>query len=229
MARKGNVIEKSIKETILSVELIGDGELILNKKARSFEREQIWIQTHEDGSEIPDSISTKKHNYNLWEKLITSITWRDPIVFHDDDYYAYTEEEWENYMTYNAPCILSNAFTGAMCEAFKTFGFKDATGKAGTDFRRAINFTAPHFPITFEEHTYEQKLVPNSGMNKTNVVAQYNIFRGWKCTVELACADIVFPAETIVSLMATTGKYIGIGTQRKNGYGRFHVGEVREI
>lgn len=224
-----NVWQKPIKQTTLSIELVGDGELILNKKSRSFEREQIWIQTHEDGMEVPDHLSTKKHNYNLWEHLITSITWRDPIIFHDDDYYAYTEDEWNYYMENNAPCILSNAFTGAMGEAFKTFGYKDSTGKAGTDFRRAVNFTSPNFPIVFDSVTYDQKLVPNSGMNKTNVVAQYNVFHGWSCVVEVACADIVFPKETIISLLATTGKYIGIGTQRKNGYGRFHLGDVREV
>ena len=228
--KKSGVMEiGKIKETKLIVVLIGDSGLILNKKARSFEREQVFIQTHDDGEEVPDNISTKKRNYNLWEHLITSITWRDPIVFHDDDYYKYTEEEWEDYMQNNAPCILSAAFTGAMAEAFKTFGYKGKTGKAGADLRRAVNFCMPKFPITFEQVGYEQKLVPNTGMDKKNVVAQYNVFHNWKCTVEIACADVVFPEKTIVSLLETTGRYIGVGTQRKNGYGRWHVGEVTVI
>lgn len=231
MAKKNSgIIELGkIKETKLIVELIGDSDLILNKKARSFEREQVFIQTHEDGEEVPDNISTKKRNYCLWEHLITSITWRDPIVFHDDDYYKYTEDEWRNYMEHNAPCILSNAFTGAMAEAFKTFGYKEKTGKAGTDLRRAVNFCSPKFPIEFEQVGYEQKLVPNTGIDKKNVVAQYNVFHNWKCTVEIACADVVFPEKTIISLLETTGRYIGVGTQRKNGYGRWHVGNIQVI
>lgn len=233
MAKKetGIIELNKIKETKLIVELIGepDSDLILNKKCRSFEREQIFIQTHGDGEEVPDNISTKKRNYNLWEHLITSITWRDPIVFHDDDYSKYTEDEWRYYMEHNAPCILSNAFTGAMGEAFKTFGYKQTTGKAGTDLRRAVNFCAPRFPITFEQVGYEQKLVPNNSMDHKNVIAQYNVFHNWKCVVEIACADVVFPEKTIISLLETTGKYIGVGTQRKNGYGRWHVGEIKKI
>lgn len=41
--------------------------------------------------------------------------------------------------------------------------------------------------------------------------------------------DIVFPAETIVSIISTAGKYIGIGTQRANGFGRYHVADVKAV
>ena len=41
--------------------------------------------------------------------------------------------------------------------------------------------------------------------------------------------DIVFPYETIVSLVDTAGKYIGIGSQRKNGMGRYHIENVEVI
>lgn len=231
MAKANNNVETTIalepiKESIIKVELIGTGDLILNKKCRSYELSEVWKQTNPKGTKMPSCFT---QDYNLWEHLITSITWDKPIKFHDDDYSLYTEEEWRDYMQNNNPCILSAAFVGAMAEAFKTFGFKERTGRAGTDFKRAINFMSPKNPITFSEVTYEQKLVPNNGMNKVNVVAQYNVFRGWKCTVELACADIVFPAETIIELLATTGKYVGVGTQRKNGFGHWEIGQIETI
>jgi hypothetical protein len=113
-----------------------------------------------------------------------------------------------------------------MSEAFKTFGFKDSTGKAGTDFRRAVNFQAPKCPVSFASVEYEQKLVPNTGISKTNVVAQFNVFHGWKCRLILATADVAFPYETVIEVLATAGKFIGIGTQRKNGFGRFELGKV---
>lgn len=212
-----------IKQTIANVELVGTSDLILCKKSRSYERAQIFAQSHPKGTKLPKYLDQP---YNVWQHLITSITWDKPIVFHDDDYSLYSEEEWVNYMTNNAPCILSNAFSGAMNEAWATFGFKEGTGKNGTDFKRAVNFMSPKFPIAFAEVEYEQKLVPNNGLNKANVIAQYNLFHNWKCNVQIAIADTVFPYETILELLAVTGKFIGVGTQRKNGYGHFEIGEV---
>ena len=212
-----------VKQTIIDVELIGSSDLILNKKCRSYERSEVWKQTHPKGSKMPKELDQE---FSLWEHLITSLTWNKPIEFHDDDYSKYTQEEWETYMRENNPCILAAAFAGAMSEAFKTFGFKDSTGKAGTDLRRSVNFQSPKFPIEFQAVEYEQKLVPNTGINKTNVVAQYNVFHNWKCKLRILTADVVFPYETIIDLLATTGKFIGVGTQRKNGYGHFEIGEV---
>lgn len=224
MATKTKTVAlEPVKQTTIKVELIGTSDLILNKKARSYERSEVWKQTNPKGSKMPKELD---QDYNLWEHLITSLTWDKPIEFHDTDYSLYTEDEWRSYMKTNAPCILSAAFMGAMGEAFKTFGFKDSTGKAGTDFKRAINFMSPKFPIKFCEATYEQKLVPTTGITRTNVVAQYNVFKGWSCEIELACADIVFPIDTIVDLISTTGRFIGVGTQRKAGYGHWETVNV---
>lgn len=228
MAREESrtLLMDEVKMTIIQAELIGTSDLILNKESRSYEESEKYKQTHPKGTVMPKALDQP---YCLWEHLITSVTWDKPIVFHDDDYSKYTEEEWRGYMRNNNPCILSAAFAGAMGEAFKTFGYKDATGKAGTDFRRAIVFTSPKHKITFDSYDYAQHLVPNNGINRTNVVAQYNVFSGWRCELELACADVVFPYETIVDLIRTTGKFIGIGTQRKNGYGHWDLGNVSVI
>ena len=225
MAATKNITINPVNQTLLHVELVGTSPLILNKKARSYEMAEVFKQTHPKGTEMPKSLDQP---YCLWERLITSLTWQKPITFHDEDYSLYTEDEWKDLMENNAPCILQNAFVGAMADAFKTFGYKDSTGKAGTDLKRSVNCTSPKFPITFAEVGYEQKLIPNTGINKTNVVGQYNVFYGWRCVVQFACADVAFPTETLVSLIDTTGKFIGVGTQRKNGYGRWEIGEIKE-
>lgn len=227
MAKKTeeNINLEPIKKTLLKVELIGTSDLILNKKARSYELSEVWKQTHPKGTKMPKRY---EQAYNLWEHLITSVTWDKPIQFFDEDYSKYTEEMWRDLMENNAPCILSNAFIGGMAEAFKTFGFKEGTGKAGTDLKRSIIFTKPKNPIKFATVGYEQKLVPNNGINKTNVVAQYNVFSGWTCIIEIACADIVFPETTIIDLLATTGEFIGVGTQRKNGFGHWKIGNIEK-
>ena len=219
------VIEQ-LKVTKLIVELVGDTDLILHKKSRSFEREQVWKQSHGKGAKVPQEYTESK---NPWEKFITSITWDKPIAFHDDDCELYSEEEWKDYMASNRPCILPQAFTKSFAETFKTFGFKDSTGKAGTDLQRALNIVGSKIPISFANVEPESILVPNGGISNTNVVCHQNLFSGWRCFIEINVPDIVFPYETILSLVDTAGKYIGIGSQRKNGMGRYHIENVEVI
>lgn len=214
-----NISIKPIKENIITLNLVGDSDLILHKKSRMYEMSEVWKQNHPKGAELPEIYQGK----NPWEQFITSINWKDPIEFHDDDPNLYSEEEWMNYMQNNSPCILTQAFSKSFQEAFKTFGYKDSTKKAGTDFKRALNFVGSKVPITFEKVVTESKLVPNTGINKTNVVYNGNLFSGWKTTIILCMPEKVFPIETVVSIVQTAGKYIGIGSQRGNGYGRYHI------
>lgn len=214
-----------LKETVMRIELVGDSDLVLNKKDRFFEQSEIWKQTHPKGAEPP---TIYKRKVGVWEHLITSITWRDQIEFHDEKPELYTEQEWQNYMENNKPCILAVAFYRSFAEAFKTF-YKPVIKKDGTDLQRALNLSSTIFPISFETVQVEQKLVPNTGMNKTNVVCNRNVFSGWSTEIELSCADIVFPYDTVLSIIQTAGKYIGIGTNRNYGYGRYHIGKVDVI
>lgn len=218
----GNVKQitiKPIKENIITVKLVGDSDLILHKKSRLYEMSEVWKQNHPKGAEMPERFSGR----NQWEQLITSITWENPITFHDDNVDLYTEDEWKNYMENNKPCVLTQAFGKSFAEAFKSFGYKDSTKKAGTDFQRALNLVGAKIPIDFATVTTESKLVPNTGINKTNVVCNQNVFSGWSCQLTVRMPEKVFPIETVVSIIATSGQYIGIGSQRKNGYGRYHI------
>lgn len=219
MAKEKTIKITPIKENIITLDIVGDSDLILHKKSRLYELGQVWAQNQPKGTELPERFQGK----NKWEQFITTITWEKPITFHDDDVSLYSEEEWNDYMTNNRPCILTQAFGKSFQEAFKTFGFKDSTKKAGTDFQRALNFDGNKIPVNFSSVTYESKLVPNTGINKSNVVCNQNIFSGWNCQITLRMPEKVFPIETVVSVVSTAGRYIGVGSQRKNGYGRYHI------
>lgn len=214
------VIEPA-KQEILKMELCGTTDLILHKRHRSFELAQMWKLSHPLGAVPPKHLSDTTHR--VWEHLITTITWRDPIVFHDDDFDLYTEDEWKYYMENNAPCILNIAFIKSMGQAFKTFGYKTKLKKDGTDLARAVSPIRTMSPITFATVSPKSKLVPTGGINSADVMMSYNQFSGWKCNLELLLAGDVFPPETVIEVLATTGKFIGVGTQRKEGYGRWEI------
>lgn len=221
MAHKNIKIEP-IKENIITLDIVGDGDLILHKKSRLYEKSEAWKQNHPKGTPLPEKFLVK----NMWIDFVTTINWEKSIAFHDDDYTKYCEEEWNEYMQNNRPCILTQAFQKSFKEAFITF-FKDSTGKPGTDFDRACNIHGFKVPVEFANVTRESKIVPGSGRNSAPVVCNQNVFSGWKTQITIFMPEQVFPVETVVSIVRATGKYIGIGSQRKNGYGRYHIEGAR--
>lgn len=211
-----------IKVKKMIVTIVGDSDLILCKKARSYEREEIFKQSHPKGTKIPAEL---QQPYNMWEKLITSIHWLNSITFHDKDYSLYTQEEWETYMKENKPCILGKAFKDSLAEGFKSFGFKDMTGRDGTDLKRTISFKSL-IPVDFAMAGYDQHLAQTSGLSRTNVLTQQNVFSGWSAKVEISYMDTCFPKETILELLNATGQMIGVGSRRKEEFGKYHITEV---
>lgn len=211
-----------IKVRKMVVTIVGDSDLILCKKARSYEREEVFKQSHPKGTKIP---AEYQQSYNLWEKLITSIHWLNPIEFHDEDYSLYTEEEWKYYMENNAPCILGKAFRDSLKEAFISCGFKDSTGKNGSDLKRTVSFK-PITPVRFAQAGYDQHLAQTSGLSRSNVLTQQNVFTGWSCDVEVSYLETAFPKETILEIFNCAGRFIGVGSRRGEGYGQYHISQV---
>lgn len=212
-----------IKMSTFTVHIEGTSDLILCKKARSFELPEIFKQSHPKGTQIPAELNQP---YNLWEKLITGIHWEKPITFHDDDWSLYSGEEWKDYMQNNRPCLLGKAFQDAMKEAFISCGFKESTGKAGTDFKRTISI-ASIVPVSFGEAGYSQHLAQTSGLSRVNVITQQNVLHDWRCDVQVSALESAFPKQTIIELFNMAGTFIGVGSRRGEGYGRFHVTEVK--
>lgn len=219
MAKAKSFTIEPLKETTLRLELIGDTDLILHKRSRYYEQAECWKQAHDKGTKMPEIYNQSK---NIWEGLITGIHWEKPIEFHDEDISLYTQEEWESYMKDNRPCILTQAFKKAFTETFITF-FKDSTGKKGTDIKRSLSMAGSICPVTFSDVEVVSNIVPTSGISASPVLCSSNVFHNWRTTIEVSCPDIVFPHETVLQLIETSGKYIGIGTQRANGNGRYHI------
>ena len=219
MAKSKTFTIEPLKETILKLELIGDTDLILHKRSRYYEQAECWKQAHDKGTKMPEIYNQSK---NIWEGLITGIHWEKPIEFHDEDISLYTQEEWESYMKDNRPCILTQAFKKAFTETFITF-FKDSTGKKGTDIKRSLSMAGYICPVNFESVEVVSNIVPTSGISASPVLCSSNVFHNWRTTIEVSCPDIVFPYETVLQMIETSGKYIGIGTQRANGNGRYHI------
>lgn len=219
MAKAKSLTIEPLKETTLRLELIGDTDLILHKRSRYYEQAECWKQAHDKGTKMPEIYNQSK---NIWEGLITGIHWEKPIEFHDEDISLYTQEEWESYMKDNRPCILTQAFKKAFTETFITF-FKDSTGKKGTDIKRSLSMAGSICPVTFSDVEVVSNIVPTSGISASPVLCSSNVFHNWRTIIEVSCPDIVFPHETVLQLIETSGKYIGIGTQRANGNGRYHI------
>lgn len=225
---KQSIKIEPLKETELHIQLIGDSELMLHGRSRYYMLSEIWKQSHEEGAEPP---AIYKQSKNTWEQLITSIHWKNPIQFHDEDISLYTEDEWKDYMENNQPCILPSAFCKSFVESFVTF-FKPNIKKNGTDIKRAFNMIGNIYPITFSEAEIRQSIVPTQGGKSggsSSVLASCNVFHGWKCEIGIACPDVVFPYATILSIVEATGRYIGIGSQRSNGFGRYHIENVQVV
>lgn len=225
----GKKIEiEPLKETQLRLEIVGDSDLILHGRSRYYVQSEVWKQAHDKGAEPP---AIYKQGKNIWEPLITSIHWKNPIQFHDEDISLYSEDEWKEYMQNNQPCILPYAFCKSFIESFITF-FKPNIKKNGTDIKRAFNMIGDIYPVTFAGVEIQHSIVPTTGGKDgggSSVLTSCNVFQGWKTEIEIACPDIVFPYETILSIVQATGKYIGIGARRSNGYGRYHVENINVV
>ena len=206
----------------MTVKLEGTSDLILCTKARSYVMQQVWVQAHPKGDTVPEHLDQP---YNLWEKLITSINWMNPIEYHDEDWSLYSEEEWKRYMTENTPFIFGKAFKDSFAEAFKSCGYKKKTGKDASDVKRVWNIRMKN-PVKFISATYDQHLVPSKSMGNPNVLSQQNVFSGWTCEVEIMFLPSEFPMETVLEVIRATGRFIGIGSRRGEGYGRYIIGHV---
>ena len=218
-----NITLQETKVETVKLHLIGDEDLVLCGKARSYELPEIWKQSHAKGSKMPEKYNQP---YSLFEKLITSVHWLNPIEYHDDDWSLYTEEEWRKYLTENKPCILAKAWTESFKESFLSCGFKDSTGRTGADLKRTLSMTHRLTPIDFAEAGYDLHLVPNNSISHTNVLSAPSVFRGWSCNIGVTFLPKVFPIETIIEMVQTAGKFIGIGSRRGDGYGRYHIESV---
>ena len=204
-----NVIEiKPLGNRYMDITIVGDSDLILNKMNDIYAKQ--LINKRKDKAKDVEKA-------NVWEGIITSIHW----------YYGkpteFSETGLEDALKNNAPCITGFGLKKSFGDAVVRYGID----KYKTKFDANINVVSKGglVPITFSEHYIDEKLMsPKKG---SPVLVYLNRFTGWKATFTVSFMENVFSAEQIVNIINYAGFGLGIGGSRHNGYGRYHVSEVK--
>ena len=199
---------KRIETKQVTVKIVGDGDLILNKMNDVSTRQLTGQRKNKaKDMEVP----------NEWEQIITAIHWRDgkPTDF--------SENGLIDALKNNAPCI--TAF--GLKKSFGDAVVRNEIDKYKTKFDNSLNIVAKGnlIPIKFTEHYVDEKLMaPKKG---SPVLVRMNRFSGWSAEFTIQFTENVYSLEQIINIINLAGFGLGIGSGRTSGYGRYHVEEVR--
>lgn len=208
MANKAEKITlQEIKVNRATIEIEGDGDLVLNK----MNDPTIRLLT---GQRKDQAKSTEKPDE--WECIITSMHWRDgkPKEF--------SEESLIDALTNNAPCITAFGMKKAILAAV----VRNGVDKYSTKMDSALNVIAQGglIPIEFTDHHIDEKLMsPKRG---APVLVRLNRFSGWRAKFVISYTENVYGIDQIVNIINLAGFGGGIGSGRSSGYGRFHVTNI---
>ena len=142
MKKEKNIVVKPIQLNTVTIKIVGDGDLILNKMNDVTTRELTDKQKNK---------SKTVEEKNEWEQIITAIHWRDgkPTEF--------TEESLKDALKNNAPCITAFGLKKSFEEAI----VRNGIDTYATKFRNGVNVVAENglIPIKFYEHYVDEKLM----------------------------------------------------------------------
>ena len=199
---------KRIDVKQVTVKIVGDGDLILNKM-NDVSARQLTDQRKNKAKdlEVP----------NEWEQIITALHWRDgkPTDF--------SEQGLIDALKNNAPCITAFGLKKSFGEAV----VRNEIDKFKTKFDLSVNIIAKGnlIPIKFTEHYIDEKLM--SPVRGKPVLVRMNRFSGWSAEFTIQFTENVYSLEQIINIINLAGFGLGIGSGRTSGYGRYHVEEVR--
>ena len=191
----------------------GDTDLVLNKMNARNTR-TLTADDRKKIREVP----------NMWEDIITSIHWRDPLNV-ENTYTDCTEEMLNSLLEHNAPCITAFGLKKSIGDAV----VRNEIDKYKTKIDNALNINAKGglIPVTFAEHIVDKRLMsPKKGAPVTVLL---NHFVGWKAVFDISYSEHVYSLEQIVNFINLAGFGLGIGSGRSSGYGRYHVTGVAQI
>lgn len=203
------------------VHIAGDGDLVLNKMNASNSRQLI-------SDDRKAAALWEAQHKNRWEDIITSMHWRDGIVFNgrpigEDETNSLCTEEVLNYMLeHNAPCITAFGLKKSWGQAV----VRNEIDKYATKFDNAVNIVASGglIPITFTEWKLDTRLMsPKRG---APITTRLNHFCGWKADIHISYTENVFSITEIAKVIDCAGFGIGIGSGRTSGYGRYHIEDI---
>ena len=199
---------KRIDVKQVTVKIVGDGDLILNKM-NDVSARQLTDQRKNKAKdmEVP----------NEWEQIITALHWRDgkPTDF--------SEQGLIDALKNNAHCITAFGLKKSFGEAV----VRNEIDKFKTKFDPSVNIIAKGnlIPIKFTEHYIDEKLM--SPVRGKPVLVRMNRFSGWSAEFTIQFTENVYSLEQIINIINLAGFGLGIGSGRTSGYGRYHVEEVR--
>ena len=199
---------KRIDVKQVTVKIVGDGDLILNKM-NDVSARQLTDQRKNKAKdmEVP----------NEWEQIITAMHWRDgkPTDF--------SEHGLIDALKNNAPCLTAFGLKKSFGEAV----VRNEIDKFKTKFDPSVNIIAKGnlIPIKFTEHYIDEKLM--SPVRGKPVLVRMNRFSGWSAEFTIQFTENVYSLEQIINIINLAGFGLGIGSGRTSGYGRYHVEEVR--
>ena len=213
MKKDNNVIELvdlkgATKHARIYIE--GDSDLVLNKmNARS--TRMLLAEYRKKLREQP----------NVWEDIITSIHWRDPLNV-TDTYAECNEEMMLRLLRENAPCITAFGLKKSFGDAVVRNNID--TYKTKFDVSLNIQGNMGKIPIEFSQWAIDERLMaPKKG---SPVTVRLNHFAGWKANFVIDYSEHVFSINEIVNIINLAGFGLGIGSGRSSGYGRYHVVNV---
>lgn len=214
---KNELVISTLKPQERTIFIEGESDLIINQMNARTIREMVAKQS---GQKMP------KQQPNVWEDIITSIRWRDPLPLTEDDGFKEYNEEWfKKILTENAPCI--SAF--GLKKAFMNTVVRNEIDTYSTKFDTTVSVLPVNggIPIEFATHTLGTFLLPPPSNRGTRVLARESIFSGWKTNFKIRFTDNVYSLDEIVSIINLSGFGIGIGSGRSAGYGRYKVVDVK--
>ena len=199
---------KRIDVKQVTVKIVGDGDLILNKM-NDVSARQLTDQRKNKAKdlEVP----------NEWEQIITALHWRDGKQTD------FSEQGLIDALKNNAPCITAFGLKKSFGEAV----VRNEIDKFKTKFDPSVNIIAKGnlVPIKFTEHYIDEKLM--SPVRGKPVLVRMNRFSGWSAEFTIQFTENVYSLEQIINIINLAGFGLGIGSGRTSGYGRYHVEEVR--
>lgn len=196
---------KKVKPMNVTVHIVGDTDLVLNKMNDVTTRQL---------TDARKDKAKKIETPNVWEEIITAVHWRDgkPTDF--------SEEGLMDALNNNAPCLTAFGLKKSFGEAVVRLGIDNYS----TKFDASVNIIAPGglVPITFADHVIDEKLMsPKKG---APVLVHLNRFIGWSADINISYIDSVYSTEQLINIINLAGFGIGIGSGRRScGYGRYHV------
>lgn len=206
---KENIIQiKPLNTKVQKVTIVGDSDLVLNKMNDVTVRNL----TNQRKGKAKD-----QKEPNLWEEIITSIHWRDPLP--DDDRESWNEETMHKLLTENAPCITAFGMKKSLDQAVVRNGIDTYS----TKFDAGMNILGEGglIPVKFEKWTLDEMLMsPKKG---APVLVHLNRFVNWSAEITFSYTGTVYSLEQIVNIINIAGFGGGIGSGRSSGYGRYHI------